>query len=97
MAEKYVTIVGMSYYYGIEVFEVGQILKLKKDYENKFDEDAIAVYLNRTMKVGYVANSVTTVARGTKSASRLYDQIKNKAKVEVKFVVRGCVIAKIVD
>lgn len=97
MKEKYVTIVGMANYYGIEVFDIGQIVWLRKDRENIYDEDAIAVYLNQTMKIGYVANSVTTVARGTKSAGRIYDRLKNKTMAKVMFVVRGCVIAKIID
>lgn len=94
--EKYVTVVGMSNYFGCEILDIGQIIILKKDHENLFDDDAIVVYLNRKIKVGYVANSVNTVARGTKSASRIYDNIKEEINGEVMFKVRGCVIVKIV-
>ncbi|NLL81647.1 MAG: DNA-binding protein, partial [Tissierellia bacterium] len=48
-------------------------------------------------KVGYVANSTHTVARGTKSAGRIYDQFEETIYCEVAFIVKDTVIAKIID
>lgn len=96
MEERYVTIVGMDFYQGNGVLDIGQIITLKKEFDNHYDEDAIAVYISRIVQVGYVANSVHTVVRGTKSASRLYDSINDTEKAEVMFVMPNRVIAKMV-
>lgn len=97
MLEKFVSIVGVSHYFGTEIFSVGQKLKLTKDYENKHDDEAIMVELESVGKVGYVANSTHTVARGTKSAGRIYDQFEETIYCEVAFIVKDTVIAKIID
>ena len=48
-------------------------------------------------KCGYVANSVHSVARGTYSAGRVYDQIKDEARCAVRFILaeEGCLIAEL--
>ena len=71
-------------------------LTLKKDYENPYDDEAIAAYKNGS-KVGYVANSVSTVCRGTYSAGRLYDRFDNEICCVIKFVSTeyGFLIAEI--
>lgn len=63
----------------------GMTLTLRKDYENPYDDEAIAAYKNGS-KVGYVANSVSTVCRGTYSAGRLYDVFNKEIRSTVKFV-----------
>lgn len=45
----------------------------------------------------YVANSVSTVIRGTKSAGRIYDRFKTKARAQVLFIVNKVAIARIVE
>jgi len=95
MEEKYVSIVGLKHYYGSEIFRVGQLLTLKKDFDNTYDDEAIAVHVESVGKVGYIANSPYTVVRGTRSAGRIYDSFEEEIKCEVCFVVRECVIAKI--
>jgi len=97
MLEKFISIVGVSHYFGTEIFSVGQKLKLTKDYESKHDDEAIMVELESVGKVGYVANSTHTVARGTKSAGRIYDQFEETIYCEVAFIVKDTVIAKIID
>ena len=62
---------------------------LKKDYENPYDDEAIAAYRNGS-KVGYVANSVSTVCRGTYSAGRIYDRFDKEAECVVRFVSVEC-------
>ena len=46
-------------------------------------------------KVGYVGNSCRTVAKGTKSAGRIYDKVGDKFCVRVCFVTGGSVIAEV--
>ena len=73
-------------------------LTLKKDYENPYDDEAIAAYTKDNYKCGYVANSVRSVARGTFSAGRVYDLIEDEARCCVRFILpeEGCLIAEIV-
>ena len=76
---------------------VGIKLKLKKDYDNQYDDEAIAVYSEHGNKIGYVANSVNTVCRGTRSAGRAYDLFDEEAECIVKFIAvdNGFAIARI--
>lgn len=60
-------------------------LVLRKDFENPYDDEAIAVYKNGS-KVGYVANSVSTVCRGTYSAGRIYDRFDKETECVIRFV-----------
>ena len=71
----FVTITGLNNYYNKKPFEVGKIVKLVKEPDNQYDSEAIAVVLPFIDKVGYVANSTSTVYKGTVSAGRLYDKI----------------------
>lgn len=70
-----VTITGLTHYYGTKPFKVGAVIKLKKEYDNKYDDEAIRAQLPYIGTVGYVANSTYTVYSGTYSAGRLYDKI----------------------
>lgn len=36
-----VTITGLAHYYGTKPFKVGAVIKLKKEYDNKYDDEAI--------------------------------------------------------
>ena len=56
-------------------------LKLKKEPDNQFDSDAIAVYAYGE-KIGYVANSDYTKYELTSSASELKDKIPDDADGE---------------
>ncbi|WP_042351942.1 HIRAN domain-containing protein [Bacillus massiliigorillae] len=96
MDEKFISIVGLNHYFGVEIFNVGQILKLKKDYNNKYDGEAIQVEIeNIGGKVGYVANSYKTVAKGTRSAGGIYDDFGEYCYCQVAFIVDQTVIAKV--
>ena len=95
LKKDYICIVGCFRYFGMGIFEVGQILKLKKDPENKYDSEAISVYMRNFGKIGYVANSIKTVPRGCKSAGRIYDTFKKVTYVKIKFIISDSVIAKI--
>ncbi|MFY9613036.1 MAG: HIRAN domain-containing protein [Tissierellaceae bacterium] len=97
MSERYISIVGIDYYFGADVFSIGQKLTIKKDYDNKYDGEAIVVELDSVGKVGYVANSTHTVARGTHSAGRIYDTFEDTTSCEVLFILKDTVIAKLLD
>lgn len=75
---------------------MNSIIKLCKEPENQYDSEAIACEMRHAGRVGYVANSTTTVALGTMSAGRLYDKITyDKDFVQVKFIVNSSIIAKV--
>lgn len=92
----FVTIVGVDMCFGREIFKVGQVLTLRKDRENRFDDEAVeAVIESVGGRVGYVANSCHTVARGTKSSGRIYDTFDDICRARVAFIVNNAVIAEI--
>ena len=83
----FVTINHLDKFQGAEFFRVGDELTLRKDEDNEFDDEAIAVYDKHDTKSGYVANSVSTVIRGTYSAGRIYDLIKDRIRCSIKFIL----------
>ncbi len=93
----YITITGIGYYYGEKPFEIGSMVKLRKDFDNEHDSEAIMVEKPYIGKIGYVANSYKTIIKGTMSAGRLYDRIATVAFARVMFVTDKAVIAQIVD
>ncbi len=95
MGAKYVSVVGVGHYFGADLFKVGQKIILKKDFQNKYDEEAIQAELEMAGKVGYVANSYQTVAKGTRSAGRIYDTFDTECTGEVAFIVNDTVIVKL--
>ncbi len=62
-------------------------LLLRKEKDNEFDSDAIAVYLNN-VKVGYVANNVRTACYLTSNASDIQIQDIAHAKYILYFAYR---------
>lgn len=93
--ELYVTITGAHYYFGMPFFTIGQIVTLQKEPENLFDGEAIAVMAPVVGKVGYVANSPQTMARGTQSAGRIYDHLPTECAAIVLFITCTKIIAKV--
>ena len=61
MKNIFVTITGQNHYLGMKPYKIGRIVKLVKDKDNEYDEDAIAVVLPFIDVIGYVANSTNTV------------------------------------
>jgi len=94
---KYIAIVGCNNYHGFKIFKPNMIVKLIKEPDNDFDDEAIEVITKEHGKVGYVANSVHTVPRGCMSAGRIYDTFDKSVSAIVKFVTSSCVIAKLID
>ncbi|MBE6679520.1 MAG: DNA-binding protein [Ruminococcaceae bacterium] len=95
MSTMFVTITGIHHYYGDKPFEIGRVVRLVKEPDNKYDDDAIRVELPFIETVGYVANSTNTVYRGTYSAGRIYDKIEDAAFAEVAFITHSSVIAAV--
>ncbi len=92
-----ITILGFSKFHGLKPFRINSIIKLVKEPDNKYDDEAIACEMRYFGKVGYVANSTQTVVRGTMSAGRVYDKIEDGYFAKVKFITHDSVIAKILN
>ena len=75
----FITITGTKHYYGMKPFEIGRIIKLVKEPHNEYDQEAIRAELPFIDKIGYVANSVNTVVKGTLSGGRIYDLFEEEA------------------
>ena len=86
MKDVYFTITGMNHYFGSDFLKKGMKVKLVKEPDNEYDKEAIRVELKGLGKIGYVANSPYTVLGDSKSAGRMYDQIKKKAKGRILLV-----------
>lgn len=91
----YITITGVKHFFGIEEFQVGETLILEKEEDNNYDDEAIRVLNEEGMVLGYVANSVFSVARGTQSAGRIYDKFEDLCQVSVCFIIGNSVIAQL--
>ena len=89
----FITITGISNYYGKTPFEIGRTFRIIKEPDNQFDKEAIVAALPYIGKIGYVANSTKTVYDGTISAGRLYDKIGDYAYGKVLFVTHSSAIA----
>ena len=97
MKEHYITITGMNHYYDMKPFKIGKRLKCIKDHDNDYDDEAIKVVLKHVGTVGYVANSVYTVIKGTNSAGYIAHLMNKSFIVEVRFITGSRVICKVVD
>ena len=78
-------------------FRPGQTLVLKKDPDNPYDDEAILVYDRKGNKCGYVANSVSSVARGTYSAGRLCEKILEEQQAVIRFILDDVLIIQLID
>lgn len=95
MKDMYITITGLVYRYGSDFLKEGMTVKLVKEPDNEYDNEAIKVELKPLGTIGYVANSTKTVIGDCCSAGRLYDKIKDKAKAEICYITPKGVIAKV--
>lgn len=89
------TIVGINHYFDSDDLRANQEIILRKELDNKIDEEAIVVYTNDLNKVGYIANSVNTRAKGTYSAGRLYDKIDNEVVARALVIFHNTAIGVI--
>ena len=89
----HITITGTGYRFGNEFLKEGTKVKLIKEPDNKYDNEAIRVELSPLGTIGYVANSCKTVAGTCASAGRLYDKIGKKANAKNEMIIPGGAIA----
>ena len=92
----FITINHLDDFNATYTFKPGDVLILKKDPGNCYDDEAIAAYNKHGCKCGYVANSVSTVARGTYSAGRAYEIIKEEQKCVVRFITEEVLIGELI-
>ncbi len=97
MKEMYVTVTGFCNYRGIFPFKIGNLIRCEKEADNLYDSEAIKCTVPILGTVGYVANSVNTMANGTMSAGRLYDKVPKKFYIRVMFTTCTKVICKVED
>lgn len=97
MKNIFVTITGQRYYLGLKPFTPGRIIKLVKEPENEYDNEAIRAELPFIDTIGYVANSTNTVYEGTHSAGKLYDKIDSYAYAQIMFVTHSSAIALVLS
>ena len=95
MKPIYFTITGTSHYFGSDFLKPGMKVKLQKDTQNEFDNEAIAVKMDGLGKIGYVANSSYTVLGESYSAGRLYDKINKKATGTILYVLDNGVLCRL--
>lgn len=91
----FVTIDHLNDFNGFANFRVGDVLRIEKDYKNYYDDEALLVYNQYDAKCGYVANSVTTVARGTYSAGRIYDKFTGFIYCTIRFFTEDFLICEL--
>lgn len=91
----FITINHIDEYVGFEFYRPGLKLTLKKETDNSYDDEAIAVYSDKSTKYGYVANSVSTVCRGTHSSGYVYQSMGDETKCIVRFVAEEFAIAEL--
>ncbi|XOQ53239.1 MAG: hypothetical protein ACFWT7_07675 [Succiniclasticum sp.] len=96
MEDKYVTVTGMKYYTH-PAFYTGDVLHCVKEPKNSVDTEAIYAEIPIFGKVGYVANTWHTKARGTFSAGRIYDTVGKEFFVELCFILPNAMIARVVE
>jgi hypothetical protein len=90
----YITIDHLDDLFGPVYLRIGDELRIKKEHDNCYDDEAIAVF-KKENKCAYVANSVRTVARGTFSAGRIYDLIGEEGECVVRFILEDKAIAEV--
>lgn len=95
MKPIYFTITGTKHYFGSDFLKPGMKVKLQKDAQNEFDNEAIAIKLDGLGKIGYVANSPYTVLGESYSAGRLYDKLNKKATGTVLYVLDNGVLCRL--
>ena len=81
----------------------------QEEYEESVTDDAsestemseIRIYDGHTggveLDLIYVANSTSTVVRGTNSAGRIYDKFEGKARARIQFIFHKTAIARVVE
>lgn len=91
------TITGTNYRHGKDFLEPGMTVRLKKEPDNKYDNEAIRVEIDGLGHIGYVANSVNTRIGESRSAGRIYDLFGDTAYGTVRFNVNEGVVCLLTE
>lgn len=92
----YITVNHMDEFHSNYILRPGDILTMKKDHDNCYDDEAILACNKHQIKCGYVANSVSTVYRGTYSAGRVYDKVPEEFQCIVRFANEDALIGEVI-
>lgn len=92
MEQTYITIGHLDEFHSMHLLKPGTTLILRKE-ENDYDDECIGVYSQSGAKYGFVANSTSTVARGTHSAGYIYKDFDEEIKCTVMFQFECIAIA----
>jgi len=95
MEPLFIGITGARHYQGTQLAKKGMTVRLVKEPDNAYDEEAILVELPPFGKIGYVANSVHTVPKGCRSAGRIYDAFHGETTGVIRFVVNDTMIVEL--
>ena len=91
----YITITALQKMYGSKPLKLNAIVKLVKEPDNRYDTEAIACEMRHFGKIGYIANSTSTVVKGCMSGGRIYDKINDEYFAKIKFITESIAIAKV--
>ena len=95
MKKVYFTLTGTKHYFGSDFLKEGMKIKLKKEPDNEYDNEAIQIQIKGFGKIGYVANSLYTVLGNSMSAGRLYDRIGDTAEAKIVYVTDRGILCKV--
>ncbi|WP_405267780.1 hypothetical protein [Methanobrevibacter sp.] len=87
----------MDRFHGPKPLALNRLVKLTKEPDNNYDAEAISCEMRHFGKIGYVANSTRTVAKGTMSGGRLYDKISDEYIAKIQFIIGKEAIAKVLS
>ena len=87
MSRLYFTITGMNHYYGSQFLKPGMRVRLIKEPDNEYDNEAIKVELNGLGKIGYVAASPYTRIGESVSAGRLGVEFGDTASGKIMYLL----------
>jgi len=91
----FITITNIKEYIEIGMIKIGEVLHLKKEPDNVYDMESIMVEDKNEIPIGHVANSVSSVVKGTHSAGYIYQSFKDSILCTVKFIYRDMIIAQL--
>lgn len=81
----------------LKFFEAGMVVRLVKDPDNPYNEEAIQAVIPPSGKIGYVANSTSTVPKGCRSTCRIYGSLEQQVYGVIRFIVKDLVIIELLE
>jgi len=91
----YFTLTGIKYSEGEKSVRPGKKVMCRKEPDNPVDSEAVRVEMEGFGRIGYIANSVHTVAGGTSSSGRIYDKVNDEFSATIKFTLHGSAICEV--